>query len=167
MAIIKTPNTTGKYHDLNSYSDIINYITRPDKAITGYTDCIWLDPYNPAGSMEAIAKKFHQEKGVHVRHFILAFEPEECVRPETANLIGLGIINYLGEQYQAIYAVHEDEPQLHIHIVMNAVSFVDGHKYRGTREVFYEFINVVSGILGNYGLLELQYVSNKPRPNAY
>lgn len=96
MAILTTPNTTGKYHDLNSYSDVINYITQPSKTIRGYIGSIGLDPYNPAGHMEAITKQFHKEGGVHVRHFVVSFEPHELTNPETASLIGQDIISYLG-----------------------------------------------------------------------
>lgn len=167
MAVIKTANTTGKYHDLNSYHNIISYITESDKIIHGYIGYNHLDSYNPAGSMEAVAKKFSREKGVHVRHFILAFQPSEPVTPEIANLIGMEIINYLGQQFQAIYAVHEDKQHLHIHIAINAVSYVDGHKYRGTHDVFNRFRDAIKRILRKYNLFALNYVSNKPQPDSY
>lgn len=161
MSIIKTANTTGKYHDLNSYYALINYITQEDKAIHGYIGSIGLDPYNPAGHMEAVAKQFNQEQGVHTRHFIVSFEPSESVTPEIANLIGMEVIGYLGQMFQAIFAVHEDEPQLHLHIVINAVSFVDGRKYRGTHQVYHRFENFVRRTVQKYGINTLYYVSNK------
>ncbi|MCI9366951.1 MAG: relaxase/mobilization nuclease domain-containing protein [Oscillospiraceae bacterium] len=163
MAVIKTANTTEKYHNLNSYSDVINYITQPSKTIHGYIGSIILDPYNPAEDMEAVAKKFHKESGVHVRHFIVAFDPLEPVTPGIAVLIGQEIIGYLGKQFQAIYAVHEDKPQLHIHIIINAVSHVDGHKYRGTREVFHRFEDFVRRTVRKYGVRELHYVSSRAK----
>ncbi len=163
MAVIKTANTTEKYHNLNSYSDVINYITQPSKTIHGYIGSIILDPYNPAEDMEAVAKKFHKESGVHVRHFIVAFDPLEPVTPGIAVLIGQEIIGYLGKQFQAIYAVHEDKPQLHIHIIINAVSHVDGHKYRGTREVFHRFEDLVRRTVRKYGVRELHYVSSRAK----
>lgn len=113
--------------------------------------------------MEAVAKKFHKESGVHVRHFIVAFDPLEPVTPGIAVLIGQEIIGYLGKQFQAIYAVHEDKPQLHIHIIINAVSHVDGHKYRGTREVFHRFEDFVRRTVRKYGVRELHYVSSRAK----
>lgn len=163
MAIIKTANTTGKYHDLNSYNDVISYITQPSKTIHGYIGSIKLDPYNPAGDMEAVAKKFHQESGVHVRHFVLSFDPHELAAPEIANLIGQEIISYLGGMFQAIYAVHEDKPQLHIHIIINAVNYINGSKYRGTREAFHRFENFVRRTVQKYGVRELHYVSSRSK----
>lgn len=163
MAIIKTANTTGKYHDLNSYSNTINYITQPSKTIHGYIGSINLDPYNPAGDMEAVAKKFHKENGVHVRHFILSFDPHELAAPGIANLIGQEIISYLGGMFQAIYAVHEDKPQLHIHIIINAVNYIDGSKYRGTHEIFHSFEDFVRRTIQKYGVRELHYGSSRPK----
>ena len=162
MAIIKTANTTGKYHDLCSYNDIITYITQPNKTIHRYIGYINIDPYNPSGSMEAIAKKFHKEHGVHVRHFIIAFNPDELTQPEVANEIGAKVISYLGQRFQAVYAVHEDEPQLHIHIVINAVCYLDGSKYRGTHKIFNRFVYAVRRILKEYRITNFTYVSNKP-----
>ena len=163
MAVIKTANTTGKYHNLNSYSDVINYITQPSKTTHGYIGSVKLDPYNPAGDMEAVAKKFHKESGVHVRHFVLSFDPYGLYVPGIANLIGQEIISYLGGMFQAIYAVHEDKSHLHIHIVSNAVSHVDGHKYRGTREVFHRFEDFVRRTVRKYGVRELHYVSSRAK----
>lgn len=160
MAIIKTANTTGKYHDLDSYSDVIHYISQPSKTTHGYIGAVKLDPYNPIGDMEAVAKKFHKESGVHVRHFVLSFDPHELDAPGIANLIGQEIISYLGGMFQAIYAVHEDKPQLHIHIVINAVSYLDGSKYRGTREVFHRFQDFIRRVLKKYGIKVLHYVPN-------
>lgn len=161
MAVLKTANTTGKYHNLSSYKGTVNYITRPDKAVHNYIGYLGLDPYNPAGHMETVAKQFHQEHGVHVRHFILAFDPLEPIKPEIASLIGQELIQYLGRQFQAIYAVHEDKPHLHIHIIINAVSYVDGHKYRGTRAVFHRFTDFTKRVLRQYGVYSLCYSSNK------
>ncbi len=158
MAIIKTSNTTGKYHDQNSYNSAINYITRPDKTPHHYIGSIGLDMYNPVGSMESVAIHFGQKHGVHVRQFLLAFDPNESINPEIANLIGQSIIFYLGNRFQAIYAVHEDEPHIHIHIVINAVSYVDGTKYRGTHKVFRRFMDFVKRVLRQYGINQLIYV---------
>ena len=163
MAIITTANTTGKYHDLNSYSTLIGYITQPSKTTHGYIGSVKLDPYNPAGAMEAVAKKFHKESGVHVRHFIVAFDPLEPVTPGIAVLIGQEIIGYLDKQFQAIYAVHEYKPQLHIHIIINAVNYIDGSKYRGTREVFHRFEDFVRRTVQKYGVRELHYISSRSK----
>lgn len=161
MAIIKTANKTGKYHDLNSYHDAISYIIHPTKAIHSYIGYIGLDPLDLVGSMYNIAEQFNKTDGVQIRHFIVSFEPSEPVTPSIANLIGWEIIGYLGQMFQAIFAVHEDEPQLNIHIVINAVSFVDGRKYRGTHKVFHQFENFVRQAVKKYGINTLYYASNK------
>ena len=161
MATLKTANTTGKYHDLDSYYDTINYITQQTKTIHNYIGHIGLDAPDYAGSMYSVAEQFGQTDGVHIRHFIVSFAPWEAVTPDVANLIGWEIIGYLGRMFQAIFAVHEDEPQLHLHIVINAVSFIDGRKYRGTRQVFHQFENFVRRTIQKHGINTLYYVPNK------
>ena len=164
MAIIKTSNTTGKYHDQNSYNTTISYITRPDKTPHQCIGMIGGDIYNPVGSMELVALHFGQKHGVQVRHFILSFEPDELMTLNNAYQIGQSITFYLGNRFQAIYAVHEDKPQLHIHIIINAVSYVDGAKYRGTHKAFHSFMDFVRHILRRYGITKLVYVPTKHHP---
>ena len=70
-------------------------------------------------------------------------------------------MRYLGKEYQAIYAVHENTESLHIHIVMNSVSYIDGHRYRGTKAEHYEFMDFLRNVLIYYGITKLQYISSK------
>lgn len=163
MAKLKTINTDGNYHNLDAYDKVINYITRPDKAIHQYIGMIHLDPANPANSMHQTAQLARRKSKVQLRHFIISFHPLEPVTPEIALQIGIAIIEYLGREYEAICAVHEDKPHLHIHVVCNAVNKNDGSKYNGTRMVFNQFRNFIKSVLQQYGIFELCYVSNKPQ----
>lgn len=160
MATLKTTNTTGKFNDKNSYRNAIIYILQSQKAnhYFGYTG---LNPHDLIESMWSVSKQFGKTDGVFVRHFIVSFEPSELNAPEIANIIGREIIGYFGKMFQAIYAVHEDEPHLHIHIVVNAVSYIDGRKYTGTYEHFHKFENFLRRVLRAYGIYSLRYVSNK------
>ena len=76
-AILKTSNRKGKYLDLNSKNDVISYILDPNKMIHNYYGGIMVDHYNIAESMKQVSEKFHKEKGVQLRHFILSFSPHE------------------------------------------------------------------------------------------
>ena len=49
-------------------------------------------------------------------------------------MIASMIAHEIGQRYQCIYAVHEDTYHTHFHFAFNPVSFVDGHKYSGTKE---------------------------------
>lgn len=68
--------------------------------------------------------------------------------------------DFIGQQYQCAYAVHQDTNNLHIHFVYNSVSFIDGHRYYGTKKEYYDLVGYIKGLLCEYGIYELHRVSN-------
>jgi len=63
-------------------------------------------------------------------HLIISFKEGE-VSPDTAYEITRRFVKeYLGQQYEAVYCVHDNTDHVHSHIIFNSVSFVDGRKYR-------------------------------------
>lgn len=159
MARLKTANGKEKYRDLNSKHDVINYILNPDKMIHNYCGGVEVDPQNIEESMKQISAHFNKENGVQLRHFIISFYPTELNDPAIANEIAKQATQWLGQKYQTIYSIHEDKPNLHMHIIMNSVSYIDGQRYYGTKKEFNSFRNFLYHLLKNYGL-SLVYVSN-------
>lgn len=160
MAKIKTANEKGKYRDLESKDDVIGYVLNPYKTPHHYCGYVMVNPNNIAGSMMAVSSNFHKENGVQIRHFILSFDPKELSGFRIADEIGYLTMRFFGKEYQTIYAVHEKPDNPHIHIVINSVSYVDGHRYYGTRKEFYDMMNYLRSILFKYGIKELIYVPN-------
>ena len=152
MSIFKIINSKGKYHDEDALSDVSRYILNPYKTFHKYTGGIHVDMNDPAGSMDAVAEQHKKQKGVRLWHFIVSFTEDECPSPIVADSIGEDIIEWLGEEYQAVYAVHEDSNEVHLHIVFNSVSYVDGHKYRGNKAEYYDMLYTVKDILRHYGI---------------
>lgn len=161
MAIIKTANQKGKYHDLNTRHALISYITNPTKTPSGYIYCAHVNPNNPVADMDFIAAKYGKSGGVQARHFIFSFTPAELDTPSLAAYIAREITAYLGQEYQTVCAVHEDRSHLHIRAVINSISYLDGHRYYGRKQEFYALKNQVAQILRCYGIYRLDYVSAK------
>jgi len=157
MAVWKTASGKNKYFNEDAKELLTRYILRPDKVIHGYWDGIHIDLLAPAESMETISAQFGKTQGVQLRHFIISFDPEELNRPEIAFNIAQQAAVYIGRKYQAIYAVHEDKPHLHIHLVQNSVSYVDGQRYYGTRAEFYALQDELRRILRQYHIYTLIY----------
>ena len=80
--------------------------------------------------------------------------------PEVAYQIGQDVAEYLGREYKTVFSVHQDTDQLHIHMVTNAVSYLDGHRYRGTRGEFYGLKEWIDMVLKRYGINRVRYLSN-------
>lgn len=159
MATFKTANKKGKYFDMDAKATTIRYILNPAKAVHGLVGGVGVSPESPAESMELVSEHFDKSEGVQLRHYIISFEPYELEKPEIANKIGQEIAAYIGREFQSVYAVHEDKLHLHIHLIVNSVSYADGHRWRGNKAEFYRLINSCRTILRQYNIYQLYYVS--------
>lgn len=168
MAILKILNSAGKYTDENARYDVIHYIMQsyktPDKIIGGAK----VDMRNPALSMETTAESFNKNSRTRLRHFTLSFHQKENFSLQDIIDIATAICFYIAKKYEVVYALHEDTSQLHIHFVFNTISYIDGYRYKGNRQEYYELINTVKEILHQYGIHILKDVKYIPNPyNPY
>ena len=113
--------------------------------------------------MEMVSAQFGKTSGVQLRHFIVSFDQTEVNDPMIVNEIARRFVEFFSNEYQVVYAVHEDKQYLHIHIVINSVSYVDGHRYYGTRAEFKAMQKYMQAILRNYNIYRLEYVSLKQK----
>lgn len=160
MALLKVVNRKGKYHDPNSRETIARYITNPNKTFSGFIGVSQgVNPQDIAGSMNQVAQQFNKTRGVQLRHIIISFLPDEVLSPEDVYRIGCDLAGYTSQEYQTVFAVHENTDRLHIHLMFNSISFVDGHRYYGKKYEYYSFINHVKQVLHQYGIHRLFTVS--------
>ena len=162
MAVLKIENGNGKYFNEDAKELVAAYIMRPDKVSGGYG----IDPCCPAESMKIVSEQFGKQQGVQLRHYVVSFAPYELVDPAIVNAIAQQFAMYIGQMYQVLYAVHEDKPHLHFHLMHNSVSYLDGQRCYGRRSEFYSTQNVLKGILAQHGIYQLRYVSSKSREQS-
>jgi len=158
MAKLKTANQKGKYFDIEAKADTIAYVLNPYKAKHGCVGGVGVSPECPAESMEIVSEMFGKSDGSQLRHYILAFSEEELYNLQTVHAIAQHIAVCIGQEYQVVYAVHEDKSYLHIHMIVNTVSFVDGHRWRGSKAEFYQMLNAMKMILRQFQIHRLDYV---------
>lgn len=66
-------------------------------------------------------------------HFIQSFNGKE-VSAEECNDIGIELAECLwGDKYQVLVCTHVDKDNVHNHIILNSVSFIDGSKYHNSK----------------------------------
>lgn len=66
-------------------------------------------------------------------HFIQSFNGKE-VSSEKCNDIGMELAECLwGDKYQVLVCTHVDKDNVHNHIILNSVSFIDGNKYHNSK----------------------------------
>ena len=110
---------------------------------------------NVATSYEEMAltkKFFHKEGKTLGYHIIQSFKGYE-VPSEKANQIGKELAEELwGDKYQVVICTHINKQNVHNHIIINSVSFVDGNKYHNSNEEIAFMIEASDRLCLNYGL---------------
>lgn len=146
MAILKPINKRGKYHDLDAREELARYIFNPQKMYSGYCGGVGVTE-DVVGSMNEIASRFEKTKGVQLRHMILSFSPEEIDDPEIVNEIACHVAMFIGQEFQVVFAVHENTENLHVHFMQNHISYKDGHRYSGSKKEYYNLVNFLRKLL--------------------
>lgn len=113
---------------------VINYAKNGEKTEHGIlvsgVNCI---PDIAYSQMMLTKKNFHKEGGRLGYHFIQSFNGKE-VSAEECNDIGVELAESLwGDKYQILVCTHVDKGNVHNHIILNSVSFVDGSKYHNSK----------------------------------
>ena len=110
---------------------------------------------NVATSYEEMAltkKFFHKEGKTLGYHIIQSFKGYE-VPPEKANQIGKEFAEELwGDKYQVVICTHINKRNVHNHIIINSVSFVDGNKYHNSNAEIAFMKEASDRLCLNYGL---------------
>ncbi len=113
---------------------VINYAKNGEKTEHGIlvsgVNCI---PDIAYSQMMLTKKNFHKERGRLGYHFIQSFNGKE-VSSEECNDIGVELAESLwGDKYQVLVCTRVDKDNVHNHIILNSVSFVDGSKYHNSK----------------------------------
>lgn len=143
----------------------LEYITVPEKTQNGrLVSAINCQVDNAFEQMKETKKKFNKTDKRQAYHIILSFKEGE-VSPDTVfELTERFVKEYLGNDYEAVFAVHDNTEHPHSHIVFNSVSFRDGKKYHYQKEDWEKYIQPITNRLcKEYGLstIELDEESGK------
>ena len=110
----------------------IKYIMNEDKTINGALVGGNVGIATPEESYKYfIDTKMEYDKltGRQGYHFVVSFAPSEVGYEEAFQMIEEWTQQYLGDQYDYVFAVHNDHDHIHGHIVFNSVRRTDGYKY--------------------------------------
>ena len=84
--------------------------------------------------MEETKNIFHKTGKRQGYHVIISFSPEEKVTAEQAMYVLEHFAkDVLGNDYEAVYAVHTDREHMHGHLIWNSVSMTTGKKYNSPK----------------------------------
>ena len=118
---------------------IINYVLQDKKVTEGYVTIT--GPYAPSEiSVDGVYKAFLDEKQIWGKdsgrlyaHNVISFHKDEQITPAMCLDIGKKFCERFFPDHQTLIAVHQDREHLHVHMVTNTVSFIDGRKLHQTK----------------------------------
>ena len=113
----------------------LEYIQNADKTeecvLVGSINCL---PDTAFEQMEETKNIFHKTGKRQGYHVIISFSPEEKVTAEHAMYVLEHFAkDVLGNDYEAVYAVHTDREHMHGHLIWNSVSMTTGKKYNSPK----------------------------------
>ena len=113
----------------------LEYIQNPDKTeecvLVGGINCLPDTAFEQMKETKNIFYKTGKRQGYHV---IISFSPEEKVTVEQAMYVLEQFAkDVLGDDYEAVYAVHTDREHMHGHLIWNSVSMTTGKKYNSPK----------------------------------
>ena len=119
--------------------NVIEYVLQDQKVKEGYVAIT--GPYAPEQiNWDNVYNAFLEEKklwnkdsGRMYAHNIISFHKDEDITPAQALEIGQEFVEKFFPNHQSVIGVHQDKDHLHIHIVTNSVSFIDGMKLHQTK----------------------------------
>ena len=142
----------------------LEYIQNPDKTekllFVGSVNCPPKTAFEQMMNTKKMFQKTDKRQGYHI---VLALKPGEGTPEIAYDMAKRFTEEFLGDRYEAVYAVHVDKDHIHSHIVWNSVSFLDGKKYDYRKGDWKHIIQPITNKLcREYGLsvIEAEYVKN-------
>ena len=143
----------------------IDYIAVPEKTgggrFVGSLNCQQEQVYAQMRQTKEQFGKTDQRQGYHL---IISFMEGEVDTDTAFEMIGKFAKEYLGKDYEALYAVHDNTAHIHGHIIFNSVSFRDGRKYRYKKGDWAQKIQPITNRLcKEYGLSTIQLSEDRTK----
>jgi len=119
--------------------NVIEYVLQDQKVREGYVAIT--GPYSPEEiNWDNVYNAFLDEKrlwdkdsGRMYAHNIISFHKDENITPAQCLEIGQEFVDKFFPDHQNLIGIHQDKDHLHIHIVTNSVSYIDGLKLHQTK----------------------------------
>lgn len=159
MTYVKNPEKT------QGLSGVIGYAAKAGKTTAKeadgnhqYISGINCTPATAYEEMLAVKRRFGKMGGIVAYHGYQSFAPGEAT-PQIVHEIGLKLAEEVwGDRYQVLVATHLDKANhLHNHLVVNSISFVDGLRYRRTKQDYHRMRTASDRLCREYGLSVIEH----------
>ncbi len=151
MAIIKFNNRKNSTNDrrVNRLKRAIDYITDTNKTCDDLVGGSGVNKDNALNRMNVVKEYYNKCGGREYIHFIVSFKGQQDA---DALYFFAERVAGLYDGFQALFAVHLNTTNTHIHFVLNSVNISDGHKFSQSRSDLKRMQDRINQIASSYGL---------------
>lgn len=146
MPIVKFLNAKNRGTD--SLKPSIAYIQNPEKVPEGIYGGHGVSYDTAVDDMKTLQHLFGKTEGRAYIHFILSFSEE--LQEQTVCIIAKEVCMYF-EEFQSVWALHENTQHPHIHVIVNAVNAKTGKKFSQSRKELNDFQKFVEQLYLKHG----------------
>lgn len=153
---IKQGKAGGSRHLLNSIQYVMNEKkTAGGSLIGGNSGSVPGEVYRTMMDTKADWEKPDGRQGYH---FVISWEPGETGEQTAFEVVKEFCEEYLGDNYDYVFSIHNDKGHMHGHIVFNSVNRISGYKYRYVKGDWEKYIQPVTNrICVSHGLKPLMF----------
>lgn len=127
MALFKCVDLGNNPYKAELIHNLIHYILKPKKQVRywGGINFLITDAENVTQQFYTVRRIYHRDGDIQARHFVLSFSSEyDDVNAYQAACIANEICLLFQNEYQVIFAVHENTENIHIHFVVNSTNLL-------------------------------------------
>lgn len=135
----------------------IEYVLRKDKTEERYSFVTGPFPFEEI-NYDNVYQSFLEEKrlwnkdtGRMYAHNIISWHKDEKITEEQAFAFGKEFAEKWFAGFQTLVSVHKDREHIHVHLVTNSVSFLDGHKLHNTKKDMERMKQFTNQMCDRYG----------------
>lgn len=101
-------------------------------------------------------------------HYVLSFSPGETDVATAYQIMNEFCEAYLGDAYDYIFTIHDDQHHMHGHLIFNSVNRISGYKYRYEKGDWEKYIQPITDrICKEHGLPPLEFENEKRKGRSY
>lgn len=153
MSILKAVKLKVGRRKRANLSGIIKYVLKTEKTEEKLVYGHCLEVVRAYKMMIETKTVFSKTSGREYSHFVQSYPPDENITPEQALEQAKKLLEATKKfrAYEVLLAVHKDRSHIHVHYIVNSVSFVDGRKFHITKKELEELkslqneINIADG----------------------
>ena len=139
---------------------VLGYISRDDKTENGrWVTALNCTPSTAYDEFRNTKQLYKKTGGIQYYHFVQSHPKDYEISPDLAHKIAVEFAERGFKGFECVVATHNDADHIHSHIVLNSVSFEDGHKYHSNKFTLQELRELSDEICMKYGVATL----DKPR----